>query len=766
MPAKPKGEGTDEQSGAFALGSNITGSSGVAVAPQGTSGGQLASVDDDFGNFDTSPAPADDFGDFSSEGMLDFAASGAPDGSSSASALNNVSIGLMGAGIPENGDKFGDFESSVPDEKNIFVATFDGGETNGTVAFRCDDRVSGIKYDGRNAGIDAQESDAFGTYFGKEQAPSGSDFARFDGVAQTGAASTDDFDGFNGPVSTDEGFANFDGGPPRKATAASDDFGDFESPEAEDAEQDGFAKFDGSAMGGATLESNDFGDFGGPEPAEDSIGIGETAAEDDEFGDFNCPISAQTGPNKLNGVGNGEAASSNEDFGNFDGAVPAHGGFAKFDSGAEELFPETDEEFGDFKNLTVPTHVKEQAPSAEADQGFGDFAKDASLPNAVDDRIADFDGPSSKANVERVENLFDDDDVSRPASRTQHFALVTTFVSQVFAQLSAPAVAAPPQKARTALTDEEVGAALIKKRWYADGAAWLLAARHRRELKLCREEMEAAAKALRFEEAIQLRGKIERLEAACREDELNAESRLRKAHEGGEVLLISAAHASIREIDSAAAMRLEIELTRLLGGSDFDALLAQMSDPAEAAEAQREAFEAVFATAYARHALGGTNNQPPEAWKAIVVKACTLLDDSLPALRDIADSLAEVDSDLDRNRAKRLADHVVALQTAANVGQSILDAAARAAYEEPPGGYATRDAFESSRRQLEDLAGKLLPPGMQEPVDQAAKNPPFDPPRDVEQLRILPPNICALTLKVLDDHPLSKSLLPHHQTSP
>lgn len=413
LPVKPTGEGMDGQSPAFATGSDITtDSSGLAIAAQGASGVPLAAANDDFGDFDASPAPADEFGDFASEGIVDCAASGAPDGSSSMSTFNDVSIGPMRVARPEGGSKFGDFEPTV-----------DGCKKNGAVASRGDDFVASIMYDNRSVGIGAPEGDEFGTYVGVEQPTGNSGFARFGGVAKEGTrASADNFDEFVGPVSTDDAFANFDGGAPRKATAASDDFGDFESPEAEDETQDGFANFDGSKMGGIASknENDDFGAFGSPEPAESSIGIEVTAAEDDDFGDFNSPVTAHAGVSNLNGFGKGETLAESEDFGNFDSAVPTHGGFANFDGGAEEQSPETDEEFGDFENTTART--KERGPRTEADQGFGDFetlaafgdfAKDSSLSNAVDDRITDFEVPSTNATVKKVENLFDDDDASR-----------------------------------------------------------------------------------------------------------------------------------------------------------------------------------------------------------------------------------------------------------------------------------------------------------------------------------------------------------------
>lgn len=299
------------------------------------------------------------------------------------------------------------------------------------------------------------------------------------------------------------------------------------------------------------------------------------------------------------------------------------------------------------------------------------------------------------------------------------------------------------------MSDEEVGARLLEKRWYADSAAWMAAKLRRKELEETKEAMNEAAIALRFEEAIMLRSKIAELEEKSSKDEaMSALRRRRAADDSRSPLDVSEAISSLRSLDATAASRLEALFSEQLDGhgalSDLEA--------SDAAAIQRLALETASISIYARKDLGG-GDSPPAAWKAVVVRASEVALTSLPILREIMEAY-DVD-DLDRNQAKKLADHVLAVRTAVAVGHWIVEAADRAGFETSLGEEEAVETLSSVASELDSLLEIIFPEGKfdWEPSPKAAEED-YELPETLDQLSKLPPKMCALTFRRLDDDTL------------
>ncbi|KAJ8613834.1 hypothetical protein CTAYLR_004928 [Chrysophaeum taylorii] len=668
-----------------------------------------AEASDDFGAFSVSAGGDDggsqpnDFGAFS-------VSAGGDDGISQANEFGAFSAGgddgiSQAKATDDDGgsqaNKFGAFSTAGDDggsHANEFGAFSAGG----------DDGISQAKATDDDGGSQANEFGAFSTA-GDDGGSHANEFGAFSAMGDDGVSQAKAMDDF-GVFSVSAG--GNDGG----WRANDDDFGAFSAGgkdgDGSQANDDDFGAFSagGNNGGGSQANNDDFGAFS----AGGNDGDG-SQANDDDFGAFSA------GGN----YGDGSQAN-NDDFGAFSAGGNDGLGDAPHEFGAFDV------DFGDF-----------DGPKDEANGiTLVDGQRECGLPKVPDNA----ERPATSGNKDEAGS----EGVGRVPVEDDAFASIAAA-----AQGSGSLLPEPSPKNEEDDVLEEVGEALVRKRWYAEGAAWVAAARRRSELEETKIAMDAAAKELRFEDAITLRSRAAALEAQRQSDDAAEEARRRKAR-GVPAVAISDALRAVREADPAAARRLGASVRARVAKTgmilsdddleeDVDRRLARL-EAAEAAAVQRLALDAAGAALYARAWLGGEPQVPPPAWVAVVRAAVDLVDRSLPALREIAALIGEDPTVDDRNRAKKLDDHILALRKAVAVARWVRDAATRAAYDPPAG-----TLLDAAASELDSIAADLLLAPDHPRHHQEGPSSSFEPPASADALRALPPATCALTLRSFQD---------------
>jgi len=514
-----------------------------------------------------------------------------------------------------------------------------------------------------------------------------------------------------------------------------DEFGDFDGPDSSAHE---FVKIDGLSSASTNRDSVtnvNLGDFDRANPSDEmpknqSSTINTTT--NDAFGAFDQPenintivrTNAMADEKEFGDVDNGsiqEAPTNNdafdafnetnEDFGDFDSAPSGNIQEASTDKNA---FNETNEDFGDFDSAPNKQEVTtNNDASNETNEDFGDFdsapneQKATTNNDASNEDFGDFNHVHGSAES-GFEAEFGDFD-AEPALQSNERSLGDDLQKQVLSPLDtgndifacltdyvpSKATSPPPTRHEQAcqLSVEEIISRLISKRRFSQVALLEAADRRRQELADTKIAMDAAAKALRFEEAITLRSKLEALEARVPQDEIAIAKIKRDVISTTQVLTLKAIVDTVQERSTDAGARLIGGLERRLGilvGRDrqlllLDEKLTKIASE-QASSIQAWAVRAAARALYARGPLGGNSKEPPVAWSAAVDAALGVLAEGLEHLDNVATIVKEETSLLgeDRNLARKISDLVRSLAAAIDVARSIRRAYALALYPPAP----------------------------------------------------------------------------------
>mmetsp|Transcript_20503 Transcript_20503/g.31307 ORF Transcript_20503/g.31307 Transcript_20503/m.31307 type:complete len:1051 (-) Transcript_20503:916-4068(-) len=460
-----------------------------------------------------------------------------------------------------------------------------------------------------------------------------------------------------------------------------DEFGDFDGPDSSAHE---FVKIDGLSSASTNRDSVtnvNLGDFDRANPSDEmpknqSSTINTTT--NDAFGAFDQP-------ENINTIVRTNAMADEKEFGDVDnGSIQE----APTNKDVFDAFNETNEDFGDFDS--APNKQEVTTNNDASNEDFGDFNHvHGSAESGFEAEFGDFDAePALQSNERSLGDDLQKQVLSPLDTGNDIFACLTDYVPS-------KATSPPPTRHEQAcqLSVEEIISRLISKRRFSQVALLEAADRRRQELADTKIAMDAAAKALRFEEAITLRSKLEALEARVPQDEIAIAKIKRDVISTTQVLTLKAIVDTVQERSTDAGARLIGGLERRLGilvGRDrqlllLDEKLTKIASE-QASSIQAWAVRAAARALYARGPLGGNSKEPPVAWSAAVDAALGVLAEGLEHLDNVATIVKEETSLLgeDRNLARKISDLVRSLAAAIDVARSIRRAYALALYPPAP----------------------------------------------------------------------------------